>query len=55
MLPKWFNLWNRENPTNVFGPAILVGVLGGAVSLAILIVVLVQEELVCRLQNLRAT
>ena len=18
MLPKWFNLWNRENPTNVF-------------------------------------
>ena len=26
MLPKWFNLWNRENPTNVFGPAILVGV-----------------------------
>ena len=42
MLPKWFNLWNRENPTNVFGPAILVGVLGGAVSLAILIVVLGQ-------------
>ncbi len=39
MLPKWFNLWNRENPTNVFGPGILVGVLGGAVFLAIMIVV----------------
>ena len=38
MLPKWFNEWNRENPTNIFGPAILVGALGGAVVLAILLV-----------------
>ncbi len=39
MLPKWFNDWNRENPTDVFGPGILVGALGGAVIFAILIVV----------------
>ena len=51
MLPKWFNLWNRENPTNVFGPAILVGVLGGAVSLAILIVVLGQPYATDSLQT----
>ncbi len=25
MLPNWFNVWNKENPTNVYGPAILVG------------------------------
>lgn len=51
MLPKWFNLWNRENPTNVFGPAILVGVLGGAVSFAILIVVLGQPYATDSLQT----
>ena len=25
MLPKWFDKWNRDNPTDIFGPAILVG------------------------------
>ena len=35
MLPSWFNRWNEENPTNVYGPAILIGALGGAVFLAI--------------------
>ena len=39
MLPKWFNDWNRENPTDVFGPGILVGAIGGAVLFAVLIVV----------------
>ncbi|MFY9212997.1 MAG: photosynthetic reaction center cytochrome PufC [Aestuariivita sp.] len=38
MLPKWFDKWNRENPTDIFGPAILVGALGGAVFVAILLV-----------------
>ena len=38
MLPKWFNVWNQENPTNVFGPGILVGAVGGAVFLGILII-----------------
>ena len=38
MLPKWFNDWNRENPTDIFGPAILVGALGGAVFVAILLI-----------------
>lgn len=35
MLPKWFDEWNSKNPTNIFGPAILVGSLGGAVLVAI--------------------
>ncbi len=38
MLPKWFNEWNRENPTNVFGPAIAIGVVGGAVFAAVLVI-----------------
>ncbi|PTX57966.1 photosynthetic reaction center cytochrome c subunit [Litoreibacter ponti] len=38
MLPKWFNDWNEKNPTNVFGPGIIVGVVGGAVFVAAMIV-----------------
>ena len=38
MLPKWFNKWNEDNPTNIFGPAILIGALGGAVFVAIMLV-----------------
>jgi photosynthetic reaction center cytochrome c subunit len=38
MLPNWFNKWNRDNPTNIYGPAILVGAVGGAVVVAILLV-----------------
>ncbi|PWJ21716.1 photosynthetic reaction center cytochrome PufC [Jannaschia seohaensis] len=38
MFPKWFNDWNSENPTNIYGPAILIGALGGAVVLATLVV-----------------
>jgi photosynthetic reaction center cytochrome c subunit len=38
MLPKWFSEWNRENPTDIYGPAILIGALGGAVFLAALLV-----------------
>jgi len=38
MLPKWFDKWNEDNPTNIFGPAILVGGLGGAVFAAIMVV-----------------
>ena len=38
MLPSWFNKWNDENPTNIFGPAILVGALGGAIFVAIMLV-----------------
>jgi photosynthetic reaction center cytochrome c subunit len=36
--PKWFNKWNRENPTDIYGPAILIGVAGGAVLVAALLV-----------------
>jgi len=38
MLPKWFNDWNSANPTDVFGPAILVGVAGSAVFAAAIII-----------------
>jgi photosynthetic reaction center cytochrome c subunit len=31
MLPNWFNKWNKENPSDIYGPAILVGALGAAV------------------------
>jgi len=38
MLPKWFSDWNRDNPKEVFGPAILIGAIGSAVFAAALIV-----------------
>ncbi|MEM9872425.1 MAG: photosynthetic reaction center cytochrome PufC [Pseudomonadota bacterium] len=38
MLPKWFDQWNKSNPTNIFGPAILVGAVGGALFVAILLI-----------------
>lgn len=32
MFPKWFEDWNEKNPTkNIFGPAILVGIVGSAI------------------------
>jgi photosynthetic reaction center cytochrome c subunit len=39
MFPKWFDNWNKDNPTNIFGPAIAVGVAGSAVFVAGIIVV----------------
>ncbi|WP_135506134.1 photosynthetic reaction center cytochrome PufC [Roseovarius aestuariivivens] len=38
MFPKWFNKWNADNPTNIYGPAIAVGVVGAAVFVAALLV-----------------
>ena len=38
MLPKWFNDWNSNNPTNIYGPAILIGVVGGAILVAAMLV-----------------
>lgn len=38
MLPQWFNDWNRNNPTNVFGPGIIVGAVGGAIIVAVMLV-----------------
>lgn len=38
MLPKWFKTWNDENPTDVRGPAIAVGVVGTAIFAAALII-----------------
>lgn len=38
MFPKWFDNWNKDNPTNIFGPAIAVGVVGSAVFVAAMII-----------------
>ncbi len=38
MLPKWFTDWNRKRPADIYGPAILVGTVGGAVLVAALLV-----------------
>ncbi|MGI3212008.1 photosynthetic reaction center cytochrome PufC [Roseovarius tibetensis] len=38
MFPKWFDKWNRENPKEIYGPAIAIGVVGGAVFVAALLV-----------------
>ncbi len=37
--PKWFGDWNKENPTDIYGPIILMGAAGGAVIVAIAIFV----------------
>ncbi len=37
MFPKWFNDWNNKNPTDIYGPAILVGTLGGALFVAAMV------------------
>jgi photosynthetic reaction center cytochrome c subunit len=38
MLPKWFTDWNAKNPTNIFGPAVVVGAAGSAVFVAAMLV-----------------
>ena len=38
MFPKWYDNWSKDNPTNIFGPAIAVGVAGSAVFVAAMIV-----------------
>jgi photosynthetic reaction center cytochrome c subunit len=38
MFPKWYDKWVAENPKDIYGPAILIGVLGGAVLFAALLV-----------------
>ncbi|MCC1492420.1 photosynthetic reaction center cytochrome PufC [Cognatishimia sp. F0-27] len=42
MLPKWFNEWNTNKPVDIYGPAVLVGVLGTAVIVAAWLVVIGQ-------------
>ncbi|WP_192964240.1 photosynthetic reaction center cytochrome PufC [Phycobacter azelaicus] len=42
MFPKWFDKWNRENPTDIYGPAIFVGSIVGAVVVAAALVTLGQ-------------
>ena len=36
--PKWWRDWNKANPTNLFGPAILVGTLGVALFAAVMVI-----------------
>ena len=42
MLPKWFNKWNRDNPTDIERPAIIFGAIGTAVFVVIALVMLGQ-------------
>ncbi|MEM7745442.1 MAG: photosynthetic reaction center cytochrome PufC [Pseudomonadota bacterium] len=35
----WFDKWNRDNPRDVFGPAVLVAALGSGVFLAVLLMI----------------
>ena len=36
--PEWFGDWNKKNPTDVFGPAIVIGAAFSAVLFAALII-----------------
>jgi photosynthetic reaction center cytochrome c subunit len=38
MFPRWFDKWNRDNPRDIYGPAIAIGVVGGAVFAATMLV-----------------
>jgi len=38
MLPKWFDEWNTSNPTNIFKPAIGIGIIGSVVFAAAIVV-----------------
>ena len=40
--PKWFDEWNKKNPTDIYGPVIVMGALGGAVFAAIALITLGQ-------------
>jgi photosynthetic reaction center cytochrome c subunit len=42
MLPRWFDKWNRDNPKDIYGPAILVGAAGAAVFVAAALVAIGQ-------------
>ncbi len=42
MLSNWFAGWNKANPTDVYRPAVAIGVVGGAIVLATLLVTLGQ-------------
>ncbi|WP_287185330.1 photosynthetic reaction center cytochrome PufC [Rhodovulum sp.] len=37
-LPKWFFKWSEDNPTDLIGPGILAGVVGGAAAITAIIV-----------------
>ncbi|MEO1140197.1 MAG: photosynthetic reaction center cytochrome PufC [Pseudomonadota bacterium] len=37
MFPKWFGKWNKDNPTNIYAPAVGVGVVGAVLFFFIMI------------------
>ncbi|MEM1363856.1 MAG: photosynthetic reaction center cytochrome PufC [Pseudomonadota bacterium] len=39
MFPKWFNKWNKDEPADIYTPIIIFGGVGGAVLVAIFIIV----------------
>ena len=38
MFPKWFDNWNKDNPVDIYKPAVIVGIVGGAVVVTALLV-----------------
>ena len=38
MFPRWFGKWVEDNPKDIFGPAILIGALGGAIFFAVMLI-----------------
>lgn len=38
MFPKWFEKWNKDNPTDIYGPIIIMGAAGSAVLAAAVII-----------------
>ncbi|MEY8843146.1 photosynthetic reaction center cytochrome PufC [Cribrihabitans sp. XS_ASV171] len=51
MLPRWFNKWNRDNPTDIERPAILIGVVGAAVIVVVALVMWGQPYATASLQT----
>jgi len=51
MFPKWFGEWNRQNPKNIYAPAIFVGVVGAAVFVAAALITLGQPYATDSLQT----
>lgn len=51
MFPKWFDRWNRDNPTNIYGPAVAVGIVGAAVFVATVLITWGQPYATASLQT----
>ena len=51
MLPKWYEEWDKANPTDIFGPAILIGAAFGAVVAAVVVILYSEPIMTTSLQT----